>query len=102
VTLASIAVGIALAFTYHLTAARTHLWLAKRVSRGLPVLFVAALFARFILLGLVVLAIGRWTSLDLIAVVLAFITVYTVLGGFSLYRLSVKGRPSASPVHLLP
>ena len=86
-TLASIAVGIALAFAYHLTAARTHLWLTKRVSRGLPVLFVAALFARFILLGLVVLA---------------FITIYTVLGGFSLYRLAVKGRPSASPVHLLP
>ena len=101
-TLASIVVGIALAFAYHLSAARTHLWLTRRVSRSLPVLFVAALFARFILLGLVVLAISRWTSLDVIVVVLAFITVYTVLGGFSLYRLSVKGRPSASPVHLLP
>jgi hypothetical protein len=66
------------------------------------VLFVAALFARFILLGSVVLAISRWTSLDVIVVVLAFITVYTVLGGFSLYRLVVKGRPSASPVHLQP
>jgi hypothetical protein len=97
-TLASIAVGIALAFTYHLTAGRTHLWLTKRVSRGLPVLFVAALFARFIVLGLVVFALGRWTTLDLIAVVLVFITVYTVLGGFSLYRLAVEGRPSASPV----
>jgi hypothetical protein len=102
VTLASIAVGIALAFPYHLTSARTQLWLSKRVSRGLPVLFVAALFARLIVVGLVFLAIGRWTSLDLIVVVVAFVTAFTILGGLSLYRLAVKGRQSASPVHLLP
>ncbi len=101
-TLAGIAVGIALAFAYHLTSARTQIWLSKRISRGLPVLFVAALFARLIVVGLVFLAISRWTSLDLIVVVVAFVAVFTVLGGFSLYRLAVKGRQSASPVHLLP
>lgn len=102
VTLASIAVGIALAFAYHLVSSRTQLWLSRRISRGLPVLFVGALFARLIVVGLIFFAVGRWTSLGLIVVVVTFVAVFTVLGGWSLYRLAFKGRQSPSPVHLLP
>lgn len=102
VTLASIAVGIVLAFGYHLASARTQIWLSKRVSRSLPVLFVAALFSRLIVVGVVFFSIGRWTSLDLIVLVVTFVALFTVLGGWSLYRLASKGRHSASPVHLLP
>jgi len=47
---------------------------------------------RLMVLGAILVAIALWTSLNIMAVALSFIGLFTVLTGFWLYRMSKKGR----------
>lgn len=88
-TIASAAVGCATAVGYHLVASRMHLLLAMRPGRLLPLLSVASMVLRLLMVGLVVLIVRLWTPFDPIVTSLAFIGLFTVLTGFSLYRMAV-------------
>jgi len=76
---------------YHLSSLRMQLRLSERGSSGAALLAVGGLFLRLTVLGLVVLALGLWTPLNIIALAVAFVCGFTLLTGVSLYRWT-RGR----------
>ena len=89
--LVSVAVGLALAVAYHLLSVRLQGWFSRYSAVLLPLVFVAGFVIRLMVLGAILVAIALWTSLNIMAVALSFIGLFTVLTGFWLYRMSKKG-----------
>ncbi len=91
---------MALAVVYQLSYLRSQRWLSATFTKSFALLSVVGFFVRLTLLGVLLWAIATYTSLNLVAVVVAFIVVFTALSGYSLYRFA-KGRPPTSPQVLL-
>jgi hypothetical protein len=92
-TIASAVVGCAAAVAYHVFASRMQLWLAVRVGSMLPVLSVASMFLRLSAVGVVILVVHLWTPLNVVVTALAFVSLFTVLSGVSLYRFAMGRGP---------
>jgi hypothetical protein len=99
-TLVSVAVGVGLAVAYQLSYLASQRWLSVRFTQGFAIISVAAFFVRLTALVLIIYAIAAWTELNLVAVVLSFIIVFTIVTGYTLYRFA-KGRPPTSPQALI-
>ncbi|MHB9149374.1 MAG: hypothetical protein ACYC33_04710 [Thermoleophilia bacterium] len=101
-TLASVAVGILMAVLYHLASSRSQPWLTSHASSAAALLSVGAFLGRITIAGLVLLAIHFLTPLDVLAVAVAFVALFTVLSGYSLYRFAKKGNGSGISSQVLP
>jgi hypothetical protein len=75
---------------------RLHKWSAQRKFAMVPLVTVGGFIARLVVLVGVLAALGMWTSLNMLALCLAFVIVFTVLNGVWLYSLMNK-RHGASP-----
>jgi hypothetical protein len=95
-TVVSVAIGIVLAAAYHLLSMRLHKWSVQRRFAMVPLVTVGGFIARLVVLVGVLAALGMWTSLNMLALCLAFVIVFTVLNGVWLYSLMNK-RHGASP-----
>ena len=73
VTLASVAVGLVMAAVYFYSSARMQLRLSHQPSHVAAVLSVAALVARLTGVGLVILLLDRFTSLDIVVTATSFV-----------------------------
>jgi hypothetical protein len=95
-TVVSVAIGVVLAAAYHLLSMRLHKWSAQRKFAMVPLVTVGGFIARLVVLVGVLAALGMWTSLNMLALCLAFVIVFTILNGVWLYSLMNK-RHGASP-----
>ncbi|MBU2603686.1 MAG: hypothetical protein KKA32_16245 [Actinobacteria bacterium] len=95
------AVGLFMAVVYHLSSVRSQHWLSTRFTSTLALVSVAAFLARITLAGLALVAVSLLTTLNMPAVGLAFVTLFTALNGYSLYRLSKTGRGVDPSSHVL-
>jgi len=96
--LVSVAVGLALAVAYHFLSVRLQSWFSRYSAVLLPLVFVVGFLIRLVVLAAVLVAVALWSPLNVVAVALSFIGLFTVLTGFWLYRMATKGRktpPSA-------
>jgi hypothetical protein len=63
-----------------------------------PAVVLGGFFVRLAVIVVILFALGYWTSLDIAAVCLAFVGLFTILNVWSVYRLMSKHRkapPSA-------
>ncbi len=94
--LISVAVGVVLAVVYHVLSMRLQVWLAQRNSSLVPFVTILGFLARVTVVALTLVALGLWTRLNIIGLCIAFVAVFTILNGFSLYTLMAK-RHGAPP-----
>lgn len=80
-----------MAVLYHLASSRSQLWLSGRVSSTAALLAVAGFLGRIAVAGLVLVGIHFLTPLDVLAVAVAFVALFTLLSGYALYRYAKKG-----------
>jgi hypothetical protein len=97
-TLASIAVGLALALAYHLLALRLQSRLARRASPAAPLFAILGFVVRLAVFAAVLIMLGLWTPLSIMVVGVAFVCLFTILNGWTLYNLLVrrKGAPPSA------
>lgn len=89
-------VGLALAVAYHLFASRFQGWTAQHASAAAPVLAILGFVIRLMVITIVLVVIGLWTPLNIMVVCLAFVVLFSILNGWSVYRL-VSKRHGAPP-----
>jgi uncharacterized RDD family membrane protein YckC len=85
---------------YHIFASRFQKWTAERFSSAAPAFAILGFIVRLTAITLVLVIIGLWTPLDILAVCLAFVVLFSILNGWSIYRLMSKRHgapPSAAP-----
>jgi len=91
-----------MAVLYHLASSRSQSWLSARASSTAALLSVGAFLGRIIIAGLVLVGIHFFTPLDVLAVAVAFVVLFTVLNGYTLYRFAKKGNGPGVSSQVLP
>jgi hypothetical protein len=96
-TVVSVAIGVVLAAAYHLLSTRLQKWSAQRKFAMVPLVTIGGFIMRLVVLVGVLVALGMWTSLNMLALCLAFVVVFTVLNGVWLYSLLNKRHGAPPP-----
>ncbi len=92
-------VGIALALAYHYLSMRLQRWVSGKKALMQPAIAVLSFFIRLAVIVAILFALGFWSPLNILAVCLAFVVVFTILNGVWLYVVVTKRRgvpPSAN------
>jgi hypothetical protein len=95
-TLISVAVGIALAVAYHVISGWLQAWASKQRATMMPLVAVLGFFVRLVIISVILVVLGLWSPLNILAVCLSFIVVFTVLNGILLYRLAMRRKNASS------
>lgn len=88
--LISVAIGLVLAFAYHMLSLRLQTWVAHRQAAMLPVVTILSFVVRLAVLALIMVALALWTPLNVLALCISFLVVFTVLTVISVYRMMAK------------
>lgn len=88
--------GIVLAVAYHLLSGLMQAWTSKQQPTLMMAFALVGFFLRLAVVAGILVALGLWSSLNFLAVCLAFIVVFTILNGILLYRLAVRRKSGAS------
>ncbi len=83
----SVVVGLALAVAYHLFAARVQRSALRPNAVGGPAAAIGGFLLRMTIIVAILFALGFLTPLNIIAVCLAFVVLFTLLNIWSLYHL---------------
>jgi hypothetical protein len=67
-------------------------WLSRRRPGLLPIATVGGFVVRLTLFAIVLVVLGLWTPLNILATCLAFVGLFTVLNGVSLFLLALRHR----------
>jgi hypothetical protein len=94
--LISVAVGVGFAVVYHLLSMKLQVWVAHRSSAMVPLVTILGFIVRLAVLAAILVMLGLWTPLNMLAVCLAFVVVFTGLMGYTLYAV-VSKRHGAPP-----
>ncbi len=86
----SVVVGLALAVTYHFLSMRLQRWASQRKFFMLPLVTIVGFIVRLAVLAGILVALGLWSSLNILAVCLSFVVLFTILNGIWLYSLATK------------
>ncbi len=100
----SVIIGVVLAAAYHFLSIRLQKWASQRSFAMLPLVTIGGFIVRLAVFVGILVVLGLWTSLDILALSLAFIVVFTVLNAVWLYTLMTKRHgapPSAGASSLL-
>ena len=84
------AIGVVLAVAYHFLSLRLQVWVAHRRSAMVPVVTVLGFIVRLAVIAAILVMLGLWTPLNIIALCLAFVVVFTGLMGYTLYSVVTK------------
>jgi len=99
----SVIVGLALAVAYHVFAARVQRYAVRRNTMAGPAAVLLGFLGRLAIISVILLVIGLWTPLNIVAVCLAFVVLFSILNFWSMYSLMSKRRnvpPSAGATGL--
>jgi ABC-type transport system involved in Fe-S cluster assembly fused permease/ATPase subunit len=94
-----VVVGLVLAVAYHYLSMRLQRWVTQKKSLMQPVMTILGFLVRLAVFVGILLALGFWSPLNILAVCLSFVVVFTILNGIWLYSLARKTRgvpPSAN------
>jgi hypothetical protein len=91
-----VVVGLALAVAYHVFAARVQRFALRRNTMAGPAAVLLGFLGRLAIFTVLLLIIGLWTPLNIVAVCLAFVVLFSILNFWSLYSL-VSKRHKAPP-----
>jgi hypothetical protein len=101
--LISVAVGLVLAVGYHLLSMRFQVWASKRQATMTPAIILLGFIVRLGLIAIILVVLGLWTPLNFIALCVAFVVLFTILTGYSLYvfakRRNLPPQAGAGGVH---
>ena len=86
----SVVVGLALAASYHFLSMRLQRWVSQRKFLMVPVVTILGFLVRMVILVGILVALGLWSHLNILAVCLSFIVLFTILNGIWLYTLAIK------------
>ena len=95
-TLISVAVGLVLAVGYHLLSLRFQTWVSRRRATMVPAVVMLGFLVRLTLIGVILVILGLWSPLNIVAVCAAFIALFTILTAYSLYAYA-KRRDTPPP-----
>jgi hypothetical protein len=97
-TLISVLVGLVLAVGYHVLAARVQRFAIRSNSVAAPLAVVGGFIVRLAGIGIILFVLGMWAPLNILAVCLAFVVLFSLLNIWSVFSLMSKRRnvpPSA-------
>ena len=103
-TVISVIIGVVLAAVYHFLSIRLQKWASQRRFAMLPLVTIGGFVVRLAVFVVILVVLGLWTPLDILALCLAFIVVFTVLNAVWLYVMLTKRHgapPSAGASSLL-
>lgn len=94
-------VGLGLALAYHFLLMRLQRWVSTNKAYLLPAVTVGGFFIRVVLLVVILVLLGLFTPLNILATCLAFIVVYTVLQVVWVHGVVSKrrGAPPSAGAH---
>lgn len=95
-TFISVGVGIALAVVYQLLSGWLQVLASKQRATMAPAITIIGFLVRLTLIAVIFVVLGLWTKLNILAVCLAFIVVFSILTGFMLYRMAVRSKKASS------
>jgi hypothetical protein len=81
----SVVVGLVLAVGYHLLSTWFQKWAARRRATLTPAIVIGGFLLRLVLIAAILVVLGLWAPLNFLAVCIAFIGLFTLLTGYSLY-----------------
>lgn len=90
------AVGVVLAAAYHFLSLRLQAWVAHRNSAMVPLVTILGFLLRLAVIAAILVVLGLWTPLNILALCLAFVVVFTGLMAYTLYSI-VSKRHGAPP-----
>jgi hypothetical protein len=91
-----VVVGVALAVAYHVFAARVQQFAVRRNTVAGPAAVIAGFLIRLAVIVLIFFVLGMWTPLDILALLLSFVVLFTLLNIWSIYSL-LSNRRNAPP-----
>jgi len=86
----SVVVGLVLAVAYHLLAMRFQRWAFGKKFIMTPIITVLGFIVRMAVLVVILVVLGLWSPLNILALCLSFVVVFTILNGIWLYRLMIS------------
>ncbi len=89
------AIGLGLAVLYHAGSLWFGILISKRSAALAPALMVAGFVLRLTVLAAVVVPLALYTDLNLVALLVAFIVVFTVLSVWRIYLLTKRSDKEA-------
>ena len=91
----SIIIGVVIAGVYHYLSLYVQKLSSQKKPSTASLITVASFLVRIAVLFGLLIALGLWTSLNIIAVCIAFIALFTILNGIWMYA-TLKKRNSLS------
>ena len=86
------AIGLGLAVAYYAAFLWFQLFIGKRASTLVPALTVAGFLIRLTVFAVILVLLALFTELNIMAVAVAFVVLYTMLSAFSIYRYLAKAK----------
>jgi hypothetical protein len=87
-------VGLVLAVAYHLLSMLFQGWVVRHSSAMAPGMVILGFLVRLGLIAVILVVLGLWSPLNILAVCIAFIVLFTVLTGYSLYAFAKRQKAS--------
>lgn len=97
VTVASVIIGVALAVAYYVLTLRLQRWASQKAFLMTPLVTILGFVVRLGIFAAILVVLGLWSPLNILAVCLSFIVVFTALNGIYLYALMMMKRRGAPP-----
>jgi hypothetical protein len=91
-TLISVAIGLVLAVAYHFLSMWLQRWASNKKALMVPVVTILGFFVRLAVFAVILVVLGLWSPLNILAVCISFVVVFTILNGIWLYTLAMKRR----------
>ncbi|MFH0916126.1 MAG: hypothetical protein V1912_06710 [bacterium] len=91
-TLISVAIGLGLAVAYAVASLRFQLLVSKRSHALVPALTAAGFVVRLTLFAVILVLLALFTDLNIVALAVAFVVLYTLLSGLGMHRYLTKAK----------
>ena len=91
-TLISVAVGLGLAVAYQVAFVRIQLFVSRRSPNVATALTAAGFLVRLSLFAVVLVLLALFTELNIIALAVSFVVLYTILSAVSIQRYLAKAK----------
>lgn len=95
--LVSVAIGLGLAVVYYAGSLWFGILISKQSATLAPALMVAGFVVRLAVLAAVVIPLALYTELNLVALLIAFLALFTLLSVWRIYVLAKKSDRGAKP-----
>lgn len=86
------AIGLGLAVAYYVASLRFQIFISQRSNALVPALTVAGFVVRLTVFVVILVLLALFTELNILALALAFVVLYTLLSGLGMHRYLTKAK----------